>query len=150
MHRPTRRVYRTDNVLIGLAICAASTTAFLVIAILPGRGQIVGWIFVPVLALTTWRQWNLGAHIDSVGVKIVGYLVSRRVPWGDIDHFEVRPWNGYPCVGHLVGRNGRAIQIVGISASKRHRPVAEAPIYELDQVLAEWRSAHADPEPARD
>ena len=105
----------------------------------------MGWIFGPCFAVLAWRQWNLGAHVGERGVKLVSYLLSTRVPWRDIDRFEVRPWYRYPCIGHLVKCNGRALPITGIGASRRHRGAAQAVVDELNDALRERRLATEPP-----
>ena len=62
----------------------------------------------PPLLLMSWRAWVAGIHVEADGVKVVGFLLSTRFRWDEIDHFAVLPLGGYPYVGHVVLRNGRA------------------------------------------
>jgi hypothetical protein len=95
----------------------------------------------------TWRLWTLGLHVEADGVKVVGFVLSKRIRWEDIDHFAVLPWGDYPYVGHIVRRDGGPpIPVKGLAAARaeRFRPGVQKPIDELNRVLAGWREANTD------
>lgn len=132
------------------------TAAFLlpaiVIAAVPGRAQVAGYIFAPLSAICVWRFWNLGVHVEDNGVLVVSPILSRRVPWAEIDCFEVRPWLQYPYPGYVVLQGDRApIPIMAIGAGRpeneRHRLQAQEPIDRLNEALAEWRRSGEVSEP---
>lgn len=106
----------------------------------------------PLFLLMTWRIWVTGIHVEASGIKVVGFLLSRRFSWQEIDHFAVLPLGGYPYVGHVVLRSGRQVGTYGIGAPGRPQSKAEqfrrqvqGPVDELNQLLAEvaGRSAGA-------
>jgi hypothetical protein len=119
-----------------------------VLAAVPGPAEAVGYVFAPLWLIATWRGWRLGVHVEADGVKVVGFFASKRVPWNDIDRFELRPWQRYPYVGHVVLSGPRsAIPIAAITtaggANDRHRRQAQEPIDRLNEALARWRSVNA-------
>lgn len=136
----TRRAAASATVvLVGLVVLAA----------VPGRAEIEGYVFAPLWLIVTWRAWRLGVHVEHDGVKIVNFVVSKRVAWGDIDHFELRPWGNYPYRGYVILDGGHEpIPLVGIGAprpkNERHRRQAQAPIDRLNNALAGWREAYTD------
>jgi hypothetical protein len=92
----------------------------------------------------SWRAWIAGIHIEADGVKVVGFLLSKRFRWEEVDHFEVLPLGRYPYVGHVVLRDGRHVGTYGIGAPARPKSKAEQfrlqvqrPVDELNQVLAD-------------
>jgi hypothetical protein len=96
--------------------------------------------------LIAWRAWVTGIHVEADGVKVVGFLLSRRFRWEEIDHFAVLPLGGYPYVGHVVLHDGRQVGTYGIGAPGRPKSKAEQfrlrvqrPVDELNQLLAEQR-----------
>jgi hypothetical protein len=116
-----------------------------VVAVVPGKGQLVGYIFAPLFAVMTWRAWTLGVHVEADGIKVVGSILTKRVPWGDIDHFEVRPWLRYPYQGHVIFRGDRspmpilAIGGGGTGSDETRRQRAQKLIDPLNELLEEWR-----------
>ncbi len=141
-------VYRSVSTTRAAVFATAGLVGFIVIAALPGRGEIVGYIFAPVFFLVATRWWRLGVHVETHGVKVVGSLLSKRIAWEEIDRFEVRPWLRYPYQGYVVLTGGRAVPILGIGAAgrpkskdQRHRRQAQEPIDRLNEALAQWREA---------
>ncbi|HZE04156.1 MAG TPA: hypothetical protein VE127_02965 [Solirubrobacteraceae bacterium] len=137
-----------------MTACLVGTLA---IAVVPGKGQIVGYIFAPLAAVCTWRVWNLGVHVEANGIKVVGSLVSRRVAWEEIDCFDVQPWLRNPFQGYVVLRgSGSPIPILAISgggmgSDEARRLRAQTLIDALNELLEEWRrfgSIGADRSPA--
>jgi hypothetical protein len=120
---------------------------FGVFAAVPGHSRGLGFVLAPLCLLMSWRAWVAGIHVEADGVKVVGFLLSKRFRWEEIDHFAVLPLGGYPYVGHVVLRNGRQVGTYGIGAPGRPKSKAQQfrlqvqrPIDELNQVLAERRS----------
>lgn len=139
------RTYRSISATRGAVFATVLLVVFIIIAVVPGKGQVVGFIFAPLWLIGTWRVWHLGVEVEDDGVKVVGVLISKRIAWGEIDHFEVRPWQRYPYQGHVVMKNGRVIPILGIGAAGRpkrrdeiHRLQVQEPIDRLNGVLADW------------
>lgn len=124
------------------AFAAALTCGSVALAIVPGRAQPVGYIFAPLCALLTWRLWMLGAHVEPAGVKVVGYLFSKRTPWEEIDRFEVQPFQNYPYAGHIILRNGDERLIPGLEVGRpkteRGRQKVQQKVDELNRELADW------------
>jgi hypothetical protein len=142
-----QRVYRSVSTTRG-ALCATGLlVGLIVLASVPGKAQIVGYIFAPVWTIGTWRTWRVGVHVQDNGVKVVGALVSKRIAWEEIDHFEVRPWLRYPYQGHVILKSGRAIPILGLGAAGRpkgrdehHRQQVQGPVDRLNEVLSQSRA----------
>jgi hypothetical protein len=142
------RIYRSVSTTRGAVFVTAVLIGLIALCAVPGRAQVVGYIFTPIWLVGTWRVWRLGVHIEAGGIRVVGSLFSRKVAWKDIDHFEVRPWLRYPYQGHVVLRGGRApIPILAISAGGRknelHLRQVQEPIDRLNEALADWRDDHA-------
>jgi hypothetical protein len=94
-----------------------------------------------------WRFWRVGIYTEATGIKIVGMLAAKRVPWSDIDHFEVRPVGRYPYVGHIIRTGGRP-PLFALFALSTSRPATEqkrlriqGPIDDLNHALTDWRSS---------
>ena len=122
-----------------------ATAAFAVIAAIPHRGQIAGFIFVGPFAYLAFRQWLFGVRVRDEGIIIGGLLWSRRVSWTEIDHFACESAGPYPFVGRLIPRGGkRPIILVGIDAGRRptarSRADAQAKVDLLNAELARRRS----------
>jgi fatty acid desaturase len=76
----------------GAVFATVVLVAFIILAAVPGKGQVVGYIFAPLWLIGTWRVWHLGVAVEDDGVKVIGVLVSKKIAWEEIDHFEVRSW----------------------------------------------------------
>ena len=99
------------------------------------------------MRLLGWRAWVDGIHVDTDGVTVAGFLVSRRVAWNDIDHFAVLPLGDYPWVGHMVLRDGRKLGTYGIGAPgrpqrDRYRLQVQEPVDERNAALEQWRATN--------
>jgi hypothetical protein len=141
-----RRVYRSVGTVRAATGCSVATTGFCVLAAVPGNSRGLGFVLAPLLLVMSWRAWTAGIHVEADGIKVVGFLLSRRFRWEEIDHFEVLPLGGYPYVGHVVLRDGRHVGTYGIGAPARPKSKAEQfrlhvqrPVDELNQVLADRR-----------
>jgi len=126
----------------GALIATAATVGLVALALIPGRAQVAGYVGAPLWALATWRAWHLGLQVEGAGVKVSGFIFSRRVPWSDIDHGTIMPSGSYPYVAHLVRKHGRApIVITGISGprgkTEPHRLEVQRPVDELNALLAQ-------------
>jgi hypothetical protein len=118
----------------------------IVVSVLPGRGEIAGFIFVGPLGYLTWRAWLAGVRVHDDGVIIGGFLMSRRVSWADIERFTVESAGPYPCVGRLIRSDGkRPIVLIGIDAgrrpTKKSRVDTQAKVDLLNAELARHRAA---------
>jgi hypothetical protein len=126
--------------------CILVLLGTVVIAFLPSRIHVAGYITAPVMAIVAWRCWTAGIHIEAAGVKVVGILLSKRFSWGEIDHFAVLPFGTNPYVGHCILRSGRSVPCLGISAAanpetERRRRQVEKPIDKLNRTLEAWRAS---------
>lgn len=146
-HRRTYRSVSTRRWAIGATVV---TVGFCVLAAVPGGGQTAGLVLAPVFLLLTWRTWVVGIHVTADGVQVVGFLVSRRFRWDEVDHFAVLPLGGYPYVGHVVLHDGRKIGTYGIGAPGRPKSKAvqfrrqvQQPVDELNQLLTQRSGAQA-------
>jgi hypothetical protein len=90
------RAYRSVSTRRWAIGATVVTVGFCVLAAVPGGGQTAGLVLAPVFLLLTWRTWVVGIHVAADGVKVVGFLVSRRFRWDEVDHFAVLPLGGYP------------------------------------------------------
>lgn len=142
---PPHRVFRSVATMRAAVLGTAIAIGCVVLAVVPGRAQIAGFVFAPLFLLMTWRVWNAGIHVESDGVKIVTVFLSRRVRWQDIDHFAVMPFGRYPYVGHVVLLDGRKLGTFGLATSSRrteaNRLRVQWPIDQLNRILAEQRPA---------
>lgn len=98
----------------------------------------------------TWRAWVIGIHAGMNGVKVVGFVFTKRFRWDEIDHFAVLPLGGYPYVGHVVLTDGRRVGTFGLSSAgspasdaqaEKYRLQVQGPVDELNQVLAMHKGA---------
>ncbi len=137
------------SALRGALLGTVITAAFIAVAAVPGKGQIVGFIFAPSIGYLTWRAWRIGVRVRDDGVIVGGFLWAKRVPWTDIERFTAEPSGGYPYVGRIVRNGGhRPIVIAGFDsgrkATDKHRRQVQAPIDQLNAVLERWRADHAN------
>ena len=106
----------------------------------------MGAIFAPLILLMAWRFWLVGVYVDADGIKVVGFLRSRRFPWTDIEGFAVEPLSQYPYVGWVVLHNGRhipmlmAISAAGWPTTEGRRLQAQRPVDELNRALGNWQA----------
>lgn len=140
------RVVRSVSTTRAAVGVSAAAIGAVVLAVVPGKAQIVGVVFAVAFLLTAWRAWVAGIHVEADGVRVVGILGSRRFAWEKIDHFAVGPFAGYQYVGHVVLRDGRDIGCLAIAAAtrphgERHRLEVQRPIDQLNAILAAWRSS---------
>jgi hypothetical protein len=125
------------------------TLGFITLAVFSSNGgRVVGAVSAALFGLMTWRAWVSGIHVEEDGVKVVGFLVSRRVAWKDIDHFAVLPLGNYPWVGHVVLRDGHQFGTYGIAAPgrprrERFRLQVQEPVDQLNAELERWRAEPA-------
>ena len=139
-----RRIYRSSSTARWAIGASVATIGFGVLAAVPGDSQSLGFVMTPLLVLISWRIWVVGIRVDANGIKVVGFFLSRRFRWVEIDHFAVLPLGGYPYVGHVVLRDGRKVGAYGIdspgrpkSKAEQFRLQVERPVDDLNQVLAE-------------
>jgi len=136
-------LYRSVSTVRAATGSAAGTAIFAVVAV-TGNAHLAGGIIAAILLLATWRMWTAGVRTEHSGVKIVGFLVTKRVAWDDIDHFAVLPLGRYPWVGHVLLRDGRDLPCLAISAAsrprtERRRLQVQRPIDALNAQLAKAR-----------
>jgi len=146
-----RRVYRTRDPLFGAAVMGAVAVAWAVAALVPAfashKLQVAGYVWAPLFVLGTWRTLKVGVHVSNDGVKVTGFLASKRVAWPEIARFEVSPAGRYPYVGHVIRNNGRPpIVVLGINTARgkteKHRLQAQRQVDGLNKELADWRARH--------
>jgi hypothetical protein len=125
-----------------LGVSLASTGFFVLAIITTGAAPAAVAACVGIWLLLTSRVWRVGIRVEEGGVKVVGFLTSRRFAWDAIDHFGVGPFVGYRHVAHVVLRDGRNIGCIAIAAnSEQHRSEVQRPIDELNAALAAWRQS---------
>ena len=142
----TPRLYRSVSTIRAAIGATVAVIVFVVSAVLPGKAQVVGYIFTPFFLLVAWRLWTGGIRTERGGVKVVRFFQTRHVAWDDIDHFAVLPLGNYPWVGHVVLRNGHRLPRLAIAAAarprtERRRLQVQRPIDELNQALEDRRKA---------
>lgn len=139
------RVYATSGTRFTAFASIATGIIFFLVALAGGRAHGVWFAAAAVMLLLAWRAWMVGIRVSSDGVTIANVVLSRRVPWDDIDHFAVMPMGRHPYVGHVVLRDGRSFGTLGIASSPRQNEAGrlrvQRPIDELNAVLAERRAA---------
>jgi len=143
--RARSHVYRTIGTVHAAVASSVMTLGWVVLALIPGRAEIAGYVCAPLFAAWTWPAWRMGVRVDTEGVKVTGYLVTKRVYWRDVERFAVLPAGPYPYVGHLIRTGGRRpIVIMGISTGRgkteKHRLEAQRPIDELNEQLVRWQA----------
>jgi hypothetical protein len=109
-------------------------------------------IFAVVLLLLTVRMTQLGVHVTSNGIKVVNYVRSPEIAWPDVAEFDVRPYNQWRFVGHVVRRSdGRAIPILAMAGTgaarktEKGRERVQEPIDQLNRLLQARRSPNERP-----
>jgi hypothetical protein len=120
---------------------------FAISAVASKHNRAAGAIVALVAACSCIRLWRSGARVEPDAVVIVGYLMSRRVPWSDIERFEVRPNGQWPYAGFLIRRSSsRPLLISALAAAGRpksklddRRQAVQGSIDELNKVLEESR-----------
>lgn len=147
---PNTRTVRSVGAVRPVIASMGFTGLFLVLGVLPGRGHWV-WLTIGVLmALLTWCLRRPGIRVEAAGIRVIGLVRSRPVPWEEIDRFVVAPAAGYPFIGHVLLRNGGDLWTFGLSAAgwprtERRRLQVERPIEELNRALTEWRDVQGAP-----
>ncbi len=141
-------VYRTRDQLFAIALGAGGTAGLLVLAVLPGKAEVVGYIFIAPWAYAAWRAFYWGVRVRDDGIIIGGFLTSRRVSWAEIERFTVESAGPYPCVGRLIRKDGkRPIVLIGIDAgrrpTKKSRVDTQAKVDLLNAELARRRGGAA-------
>jgi len=122
--------------------------AFAIFAVASKNGHVAGGIAALVTLYGGVRLWRMGARVEPDAVVVVGYLTSRRVPWSDIERFEVRPNGQWPYAGFVIRRSSsRPLLISALTAPGRPKSRLEeggrrvqGPIDELNLLLEEFRS----------
>ncbi|MHB1570649.1 MAG: hypothetical protein ACYC0H_15795 [Solirubrobacteraceae bacterium] len=140
-------MYRSSGTTRSAAALTVFLGAIVVAAVVPGKLQVGAWVFLPFWLIGTWRTWNLGVHIEADGAKVVGVLLTRRVPWHEIEGFDIRPLGGYPYIGHLVRRDGSpALPILALASPGRpkwrmehFRRQVQRPVDELNRIVDQHR-----------
>ncbi len=98
---------------------------------------LLGSICAALFFAVTWRALICGVHIDPGGIKVVGFFVTRRLPWADIERFAVLPRGSYPWIAHVIvkGRH-RPLPITGIGAGRgeKRRPQVQRRVDELNEL----------------
>lgn len=144
LYRSPGTAYTAIATFVGTIVCAVE-------GIQPGKGRWVLVIGAVTLGLMSWREWTGGIRTRPDGVKVIGMLVSKRIPWREIDHFAVLPMGRYPWVGHVVLRDGRqigsvALSLAGPPSTEKRISRLQGKIDELNQALEQSRrSASARP-----
>jgi hypothetical protein len=139
------RLYRSVSTVRAAVGLTAVVIVFGALAVVgPERGRVAGGIAAAILLLAAWRVWIAGIRTEQRGIKIVAFLVTRRVAWDDIDHFAVLPLGQWPWVGHAVLRDGHRLPCLAISAaarprSERRRLQVQGPVDALNAQLAKAR-----------
>jgi hypothetical protein len=136
-----RKIYRSRSTTRWAIISTATAVGCAVIAFIPARIHVFGWVAGPLFLVAAWRMWASGIRVGDAGVRMVSYFGSRQVGWDEIDHFAVLPLGQYPYVGHVVLSDGRTIGCLALAAPgwpKREssRLKVQEPIDELNQILA--------------
>ena len=118
---------------------SASAVGLIVLAALPGKGEVAGFVLVGPMAYLAWRAWVFGVRIGDAGVVIGGFLSSRRVGWAEIERFTCESAGPYPFVGRLIRKGGeRPIVLVGIDAGRRSTEKSRADVQaKIDLLNAE-------------
>jgi hypothetical protein len=130
------------------AAVALMALGFAIFAVASKNGHVVGGLAAVVTLYGSVRLWRMGARVEREAVTIVGYLTSRRLPWSDIERFEVRPNGQWPYAGFLIRRSSsRPLLISALTAPPRPKSRLEdgrrrvqGAIDELNRLLEESRA----------
>lgn len=132
----------------GVWISAVLAAVGIVLACLGGRVAVSGYVFAPLCTLMTLRAGLRGIRIDDRGVVASGWLVSKRVPWENIDRFELRPIGRTPYVAHVIRTGGGPpIGVLAIYGSAAE-PSLDAAQRVIDDLNRELRRHDAAPRSA--
>jgi hypothetical protein len=146
------RVPRTVRSMSTLRAAIGGTVAtlgFIALAVFDAKLRVQGITLAATSTVMTWRSWVAGIRIEPTGIKVVGFLLSRRFAWDKVDHFAVLPLGGYPYVGHAVLRGGLQVGMYGLgapgrpkSSAERFRLQVQGPVDQLNEALEQWRAEH--------
>ena len=146
-------VYRNRSfaalmVVIAVVFAAGSAAAAAI------RGS--GWVAVGfVCALSIFvllRLARAGVYAGEDGITIVNPLQTRRVAWGELLRFSLRPHGGFAAVGFAELRDGTRVQIWGLQArtsSTASKRIPQQIVDALNERLMSERARAPAPPPPR-
>jgi hypothetical protein len=143
--RSGRRVYRTNDARLVIALYSLFGLGSIAAALFPGPQQ--GFCIGTAVFFVIWAAWvwQYGVHATSRGVTIATILRFVRVPWSDIARFEMVPLSDVRS-GFAVVKRGERTMVLSSALCTPLRPEAKVEHYrreiqavvdELNQVLAE-------------
>ncbi len=144
------RRYRARGVWRAGLLADVTCVCFAVLAVVgSGRAHVAGGVAAALFFAWSFPAWRAGLYVYADGVKVCGIVLSKRVPWSDIERFEVRAAGNWPYVGFIVRRGGRRpISIAALSTPgwpksrfETFRARVQGPVDELNQLLAQWQEA---------
>jgi hypothetical protein len=75
-----------------------------------------------VVVAWAWRRApKMGAYAEREGVRVVGFLRTRLIPWSNIDHFAL-----IGGTARVFRRTGAPVMVAGLSAGSRWSRRSEA------------------------
>ena len=148
-----RRIYRRHGHRIGLAlIYLVPVVYFGIFALDNGPGAdpvptsqrlLYAALCLPWLALAA-RTLRVGVLLTADGVVVRNVMRTRRLPWAEIERFELGEWGGFPC-GAVRLRNGDSVTAFALNPpfelTPGEHPVVPRLLKELNEDLGRARAA---------
>jgi hypothetical protein len=97
-----------------------------------------GALLAVLLLVAAWREFSSGVYLDVSDVRVVGFIRSWRVPWSEVERFEMRRQGNFDVA--FVVRSGEHLPVPILAISGRGAPPL---VDQLNARLAERRTAQA-------
>ena len=121
---------------------------WVVAALFPGAAQ--GFCIGCAVFFVMWAGWiwHYGVHVTRRGVTVATILRPKRVPWSEVERFEVVRLSKTPYAFAVIKRGERRM-VVSMALCTPRRPEARVERYrweiqtvvdELNQILADTRA----------
>lgn len=147
--RPSRRVYRNDPARLVIGFINLMAVGWVIAALFPGPQQ--GLCIGAAVLFVVWAVWiwQYGVHVTSRGVTLATQLRATRIPWSEIERFELVPLSAKSYVFAVV-KKGEKRMVVSTALATPERPEAvvehrkreiQAVIDELNDLLAAQAAA---------
>src|SRR5262245_13790099 len=105
--------------MLSLSLCGFLLWAYLGVELsgeVSSAGDHLAWAVVGIVvpALLLWWAFRMRVIVDRNGVRVLNFIVSHRIPWQEIDHFEARRCL---CILTRDGRPRPLVEARGVTTS---------------------------------
>lgn len=153
LKRSGRRVYRTGDAKVVVAFYNLMAIGWIVAALFPSPAQ--GFCIGAAVFFSIWAAWSwqYGVRVTSRGVTVATIVLAKRVPWSEIERFELVPISNIRSEFAVVKRGARRMVVSSALSTPakppekvaRYRREIQAVVDELNQLMAE-RATSPNPE----